>query len=101
MARLRQPGCARVAALRRSFVRSGLCEVVRSACRRQHAEIFPQAGRVGEAWLDRAVAYPIAAGYFILLTLCLIWLFGVVNQRLNRHLPGQARRLRYRPNIIR
>ncbi|MDO5369332.1 ABC transporter permease [Paracoccus sp. (in: a-proteobacteria)] len=47
------------------------------------------------------VAYPIVAGYFILLTLCLIGLFGVVNRRLNRHLPGTAKRLRYRPNLFR
>ena len=47
------------------------------------------------------VAYPIVAGYFILLTLCLIGLFGVVNRRLNRHLPGAAKRLRYRPNLFR
>lgn len=47
------------------------------------------------------VAYPIVAGYFILLTLCLIGLFGVINRRLNRHLPGAAKRLRYRPNLFR
>ena len=47
------------------------------------------------------VAYPIVAGYFILLTLCLIGLFGVVNRRLNRHLPGAAKPLRYRPNLFR
>lgn len=47
------------------------------------------------------VAYPIVAGYFILLTLCLIGVFGVVNRRLNRHLPGAAKRLRYRPNLFR
>ncbi|WP_347266495.1 ABC transporter permease subunit [Paracoccus sp. (in: a-proteobacteria)] len=47
------------------------------------------------------VAYPIVAGYFILLTLCLIALFGVMNRRLNRHLPGAAGKFRYRPNLIR
>lgn len=47
------------------------------------------------------VAYPIVAGYFILVTLLLITLFGVVNRRLNRHLPGAAKRLRYRPNLLR
>ncbi|MFV0408363.1 MAG: ABC transporter permease [Paracoccus sp. (in: a-proteobacteria)] len=47
------------------------------------------------------VAYPIVAVYFILLTLTLISLFGVVNRRLNRHLPGAARKIRYRPNLIR
>lgn len=47
------------------------------------------------------VAYPIVAGYFILLTLVVIWIFGRVNRRLNRHLPNQAPKLRYRPQIIR
>ncbi len=47
------------------------------------------------------VAYPIVAGYFILLTLVIIGLFGRMNRRLNRHLPGQAPRLKYRPHVIR
>lgn len=47
------------------------------------------------------VAYPIAAGYFILGTLVLIGVFGMVNRRLNRHLPGAARRIRYRPLLLR
>lgn len=47
------------------------------------------------------VAYPIAAGYFIAVTLVLIVLFGLVNRRLNRHLPGQTGRIRYRPQLIR
>lgn len=46
------------------------------------------------------VAYPIAAVYFIVLTLLLQWGMGAINRRLNRHLPG-TQRLRYRPNIIR
>ncbi|MGR3250035.1 MAG: ABC transporter permease [Paracoccus sp. (in: a-proteobacteria)] len=47
------------------------------------------------------VAYPIAAVYFIVATLMLIWLFGRVNRRLNRHLPGANGRLRYRPQLAR
>ncbi|MBM3605923.1 MAG: ABC transporter permease subunit [Alphaproteobacteria bacterium] len=47
------------------------------------------------------VAYPIAAAYFIVATLALIWLFGRVNRRLNRHLPGADKRLRYRPQLVR
>ena len=47
------------------------------------------------------VSYPIVAGYFILLTLVLIWLYGRVNAVLNRHLPGQQPRHRYRPQLIR
>ncbi|MDD8021751.1 MAG: ABC transporter permease subunit [Paracoccaceae bacterium] len=48
------------------------------------------------------IPYPIAAFYFICITLALIGLFGVINRRLNRHLPQAHRpRLRIRPQIIR
>ncbi|MEX3315981.1 ABC transporter permease [Sulfitobacter sp. PS-8MA] len=48
------------------------------------------------------VPYPILAGYFILLTLCIIGVFGLINSRLNRHLPQTERRkIRLRPNLIR
>jgi len=48
------------------------------------------------------VPYPILAGYFILLTLVVITLFGLINKRLNRHLPQERRqKLRLRPNLIR
>ncbi|MGC9419591.1 MAG: ABC transporter permease [Rhodovulum sp.] len=43
------------------------------------------------------IAYPIAAAYFILLTLVIIAIFGLINRRLNRHLPQDSRpRLRLR-----
>ncbi len=48
------------------------------------------------------IPYPILAGYFILLTLCVIGLFSLVNRRLNAHLPSNRRqKLRIRPNLIR
>lgn len=48
------------------------------------------------------VPYPILAGYFVLLTLVVIGGFGIVNKRLNKHLPQEARRkMRLRPNLIR
>ncbi|MGC3939350.1 ABC transporter permease [Roseobacter sp. EG26] len=48
------------------------------------------------------VPYPILAGYFILLTLVVVGLFGLINTRLNRHLPQNMRRkMRLRPNLIR
>lgn len=48
------------------------------------------------------VAYPIVAIYFILLTLAVIGIFGLVGRRLNRHLPQNTRtRFRYRPQLIR
>lgn len=48
------------------------------------------------------IPYPIAAFYFVCLTVTLIALFGVINRRLNRHLPGAIRpKLRIRPQIVR
>lgn len=48
------------------------------------------------------VPYPIAAVYFILVTLVVIGLFAVINRRLNRHLPEANRqRLKIRPQILR
>lgn len=48
------------------------------------------------------VAYPIAGVYFILLTLVIIGLCGLINARLNRHLPKAARsRMKWKPQYIR
>ncbi|WP_417605462.1 ABC transporter permease [Primorskyibacter flagellatus] len=48
------------------------------------------------------VPYPILAGYFILLTLVIVGIFGLINRHLNRHLPQDARpKLRVRPNLLR
>lgn len=48
------------------------------------------------------IAYPIVAFYFILLTLCVIGVFGWINTRLNRHLPQEQKaRMRLRPQMIR
>ena len=48
------------------------------------------------------VPYPILAMYFIILTLIVISIFGVINTRLNRHLPSDKRpKLKVRPQVIR
>jgi polar amino acid transport system permease protein len=48
------------------------------------------------------IPYPILAGYFIVLVLIVISIFGVINKRLNRHLPQDARgKLRFKLNLIR
>ena len=48
------------------------------------------------------IPYPILAGYFIVLVLIVITIFGLVNKRLNRHLPQESRaKLRFRLNLIR
>ncbi|MEP2717296.1 ABC transporter permease subunit [Pseudophaeobacter sp.] len=48
------------------------------------------------------IPYPILAFYFILLTLVIISLFGMVNTRLNRHLPqNQRAKMKIKLNLIR
>ena len=48
------------------------------------------------------IAYPLVGLYFVAMTLAVIGLFGIVNRRLNRHLPRAARaRFRFRPQYIR
>ena len=49
------------------------------------------------------VPYPIVGFYFILLTLLIIGLFGLINRRLNKHLPtNERKRLRFNKyNLIR
>ncbi|TDE40133.1 ABC transporter permease [Antarcticimicrobium sediminis] len=48
------------------------------------------------------IPYPILAMYFILFTLSVVGVFGLINRRLNRHLPAERRsKLRLRPNLLR
>ncbi len=48
------------------------------------------------------IPYPIVGFYFIVLTLIVTLLFGMVNRYLNRHLPSNQRsRIRLRPQVIR
>ncbi|HBZ43722.1 MAG TPA: amino acid ABC transporter permease [Maritimibacter sp.] len=47
------------------------------------------------------VPYPILAGFFILLTLSVIGVFGLVNAHLTRHLPAERRqKIRFRPRQL-
>ncbi|SFA94953.1 amino acid ABC transporter membrane protein 2, PAAT family [Poseidonocella pacifica] len=48
------------------------------------------------------VPYPILAAYFIAVTLVIVAIFGMINARLNRHLPRESRpRMRFRFNLMR
>ena len=48
------------------------------------------------------IPYPILAGYFIILTLIVIGIFGIINKRLNRHLPqANQSKISLRLNLIR
>lgn len=67
----------------------------------QRGDSLYYASYFAEKTFNPFVAYPIVAGYFIVATLILIGLMGIVNRRLNRHLPGRQGRLRYRPQLLR
>ena len=69
---------------------------------RQQGDALYYANYFADKTFNPFVPYPIVAFYFILLTLVLIGIFGLVNRRLNRHLPQEARRgLKLKMNIIR
>ncbi|WP_415183125.1 ABC transporter permease subunit [Phaeovulum sp.] len=69
---------------------------------RQNGDALYYAKFFADKTFNPFIPYPITAFYFILLTLTLIALFGKINRRLNRHLPGaQIGRFRFRPQIIR
>ncbi len=68
----------------------------------QRGDALYYASYFAEKTFNPFIPYPIVAGYFILLTLLLITCFGLVNRRLNRHLPGSARkRIRFKPQLVR
>ena len=69
---------------------------------RQKGDALYYANYIADKTFNPFVAYPIAAGYFILMTLVIIGLWGLIERRLNRHLPCAARqRTRIRLPLIR
>ncbi len=69
---------------------------------KQQGDALYYANYFADKTFNPFVPYPILAGYFILLTLCVIGIYGLVNKRLNRHMPALERsRLKIRPNLIR
>jgi len=70
--------------------------------RQQKGDALYYANYFADKTFNPFVPYPILALYFIILTLIVIALFGLINQRLNRHLPQERRsRIKYRPQVIR
>lgn len=70
--------------------------------RQQSGDALYYARYFADQTFNPFVSYPIVAAYFVLVTLAIIGAFGLVNRRLNRHLPQAARpRLRFRPQYIR
>ncbi|MCR9087322.1 MAG: ABC transporter permease subunit [Rhodobacteraceae bacterium] len=69
---------------------------------RQQGDALYYAKYFADKTFNPFVPYPIVAAYFICLTLLLIWLFGTLHKRLNRHVAPEARsRLRLRMQLVR
>ncbi|SLN47731.1 ABC transporter permease [Roseisalinus antarcticus] len=69
--------------------------------RQQRGDALYYASYFADKTFNPFVPYPILAGYFILVTLCIIAVMGAINRRLNRHLPSNVRtRLRMRPGAM-
>ena len=69
---------------------------------RQKGDALYYASYFADKTFNPFIPYPILAGYFILLTLVIVGIFGLINARLNRHMPKEARKkIRFRPNVIR
>ena len=59
---------------------------------RQKGDALYYANYIADKTFNPFIAYPVAAGYFILMTLVIIGIWGIIERRLNRHLPRAARR---------
>ena len=68
---------------------------------RQQGDSLYYANYFASKTFNPFVPYPIVAFYFVILTLIIIGLFNIANRRLNRHMPQEAKRVRYRPQLIR
>ncbi|SER06444.1 ABC transporter permease [Thalassovita taeanensis] len=69
---------------------------------RQKGDALYYASYFADKTFNPFIPYPILAGYFIALTLVIVGTFGLINKRLNRHLPQEQRRkIRLRLNLVR
>ncbi|WP_122076446.1 ABC transporter permease [Pseudophaeobacter sp. EL27] len=69
---------------------------------RQQGDALYYAKYIADKTFNPFVPYPILAFYFVLLTLIVIFLFGLINTRLNRHMPQSLRsKVKYKPNLMR
>jgi polar amino acid transport system permease protein len=69
---------------------------------RQEGDALYYASYFAEKTFNPFISYPIVALYFILSTIGIIFVFGLVNTRLNRHLePSKRLKMFFRPQLIR
>jgi His/Glu/Gln/Arg/opine family amino acid ABC transporter permease subunit len=62
-------------------------------------DLMNMAGQLFERDYNAFLHFSVAAGYFLVITLCIFFVFGLVYRRLMRHLP-QAPRMRFAPRWL-
>ena len=67
----------------------------------QRGDALYYASYLADKTYNPFVPYPILAGYFILLTVLVTFLFWLASRRLNRHLPGLTGRWRAKAQLVR
>ncbi len=68
----------------------------------QRGDALYYANYIADKTFNPFIPYPILAGYFIVLTLVVLGLYGTINARLNRHLPQERRaKMTLRPRLMR
>ncbi len=69
---------------------------------RQKGDALYYAKYFADKTFNPFIPYPIVGLYFILVTLVIVFLFSLVNKKLNHHLdPKEKNKLKYRPRFIR
>ena len=70
--------------------------------RQQRGDALYYANYFADKTFNPFIPYPILAGYFVILSLVVIGAFGLINARLNRHLPSEKRaKIKLKPQVIR
>lgn len=67
----------------------------------QKGDALYYANYIADKTFNPFIPYPILAGYFIILTILIIWFFGFVDRYLNRHLPNSDKSKKLRLQVYR
>jgi His/Glu/Gln/Arg/opine family amino acid ABC transporter permease subunit len=63
-------------------------------------DLMNMAGELFERDYNAVLHFSVAALYFLAISLCIFFVFGLVYRRLMRHMPAEARRVRFAPRWL-
>ncbi len=67
----------------------------------EQKDLMNKAGELFERDYNVFLHFSVAALYFLVLSILIFWLAGLVHKRLNQHLTGRAEKIRFKPGYIR